>query len=95
MQWANGHTSTLAMYLKTRTGISWCAKFFYQAHLETKAGTYQEDKWKPLFRDGIVKGLPSFFDGKKVLGKPNLDVNKIDWDQLYSYYFEFTKHPKE
>ena len=45
MEWTNGDTSTLAMYVaQTRTGVTWCVNFFYKAHAEKTDGTYNEEK---------------------------------------------------
>jgi len=92
MEWTNGDTSVLAMYVaETRSGITWCARFFYKAHIEVSEGVYDEKKWKSLFRESVIENFSSFFDGKKVVGKPDLDAEKVDWDQIYSHCFELTK----
>ncbi len=92
MEWTNGDTSVLVMYVaQTRSGVTWCARFFYKAHVEESEGTYDEKKWKDLFREAVIKSFPKFFDGKSIVGKPNLDAEKIDWNQFYAHCFELTK----
>lgn len=92
MEWTNGDTSVLAIYVaQTRSGVTWCARFFYKIHVEETEGTYDENKWKKLFKEAVIKSFPLFFDGKSVVGKPNLDAEKVDWNQFYSHCFKLTK----
>lgn len=92
MEWSNADTSVLAMYVaQTRSGVTWLARFFYNAHAEESEGTYDEKKWKALFREAVVKNFSLMFDGKKAVGRPDLDSEKVDWEQFYTHCFELTK----
>jgi len=92
MDWTNSDTIVSSLYVaETRERITWCASFFYKAHKELDEGVYNKELWPAKFRNAILKSFTLFFDGKKQVGKPNLDPDVIDWAQFYDHCFELTR----
>ena len=92
MQWNNEDTQVLAMYItETTSGLYWLGQFFWKIHKDIAANSYDENEWLKRFRTAIIKGLPDFFDGSGRIGIPNIDSEKIDWEQLYTRCLDITK----
>jgi hypothetical protein len=90
VKWKNDDTRSLALYLVDLQS-TWCIRFFYKVHVEEAKATYDERKWRNLFKAAVMNDFPLLFDGKTRRGLSNLDAEKVDWEQIYSHWYTFTK----
>jgi hypothetical protein len=90
VRWKNDDTRTLALYLVDLQS-TWCIRFFFRVHFEEDRATYDERKWIALFKEAVMNDFPLFFDGKTRRGISNLNAGQVDWEQIYSHWYAFTK----